>query len=117
VSAPPASSPVQRPSVAARILLLPITFYRLAISPRLPPTCRYLPTCSEYAVEAISRFGAVRGGWLAVRRVLRCHPFHKGGHDPVPDRVGRVTAADRVASSAEATNDRPGRAHGARVGV
>jgi putative membrane protein insertion efficiency factor len=113
----PVSSAEPRPSLAARILLVPIRFYRLVISPRLAPTCRYLPTCSEYAVEAISRFGAFRGGWLALRRLLRCHPFHKGGHDPVPDRVGRMTAADRVASSAEATNDPPGRAQDARVGV
>jgi hypothetical protein len=113
----PVSSPEERPSVAARILLVPIRFYRLAISPRLLPTCRYLPSCSEYAVEAISRFGALHGGWLALRRLLRCHPFHKGGHDPVPDRVGRVTASDTVASTAEATNDPPERAHGARVGV
>ena len=105
------------PSAAARLLLVPITIYRLVISPRHLPTCRYLPTCSEYAVEAITRFGAVRGGWLAGRRLLRCHPFHRGGHDPVPDHVGRARAADTVASSAEATNDPPGRAHDARVGV
>jgi len=72
------------PSVFRRILVLPIRVYRRVISPLLPRRCRFYPSCSEYAVEAIQRHGAIRGGWLAVRRILRCHPFHPGGHDPVP---------------------------------
>ena len=66
------------------LLLAVIRFYRTAISPIRPATCRYTPSCSAYAVEAIERYGAGRGSWLALRRLLRCHPFHAGGHDPVP---------------------------------
>ncbi|TVR04347.1 MAG: membrane protein insertion efficiency factor YidD [Deltaproteobacteria bacterium] len=62
-----------------------IRFYKAGISPLLPPACRFTPTCSVYAVEAIERFGTLRGGWLAVRRIGRCHPFCEGGHDPVPE--------------------------------
>ena len=67
-----------------KVLLLLIKFYRNFISPLKPPSCRYIPTCSEYALIAIERYGAYRGGWLAAKRILRCHPFHKGGYDPVP---------------------------------
>ena len=67
-----------------RLLLLLVQFYRSCISPLLPPSCRYYPTCSAYAMEAIERYGARRGGWMALRRILRCHPFHAGGYDPVP---------------------------------
>ena len=63
-----------------------VRVYKVAISPLLPPSCRHLPTCSDYAVEALRRHGAVRGGWLTVKRLGRCHPFHEGGYDPVPDR-------------------------------
>ena len=66
-----------------RILLFVIRFYRSCISPFLPPMSRYQPTCSAYAMEAIERYGARRGGWMAVRRILRCHPWHEGGYDPV----------------------------------
>ena len=66
------------------LLLLLVQFYRSWISPFLPPSCRYYPTCSAYAMEAIERYGARRGGWMALRRILRCHPFHAGGYDPVP---------------------------------
>ena len=67
-----------------QLLLLLVRSYRSCISPLLPPSCRYYPTCSAYAMEAIERYGARRGGWMALRRILRCHPFHKGGYDPVP---------------------------------
>jgi putative membrane protein insertion efficiency factor len=61
-----------------------IRFYQLFISPVLPPSCRYLPSCSAYAAEAITTHGALRGSWLAVRRLLRCHPWGGSGYDPVP---------------------------------
>ena len=67
----------------ARILVKIIRFYQIAISPLFPPSCRFTPTCSQYAVESVSRFGAWKGSWKAFRRVLRCHPFHPGGYDPV----------------------------------
>lgn len=66
------------------VFLALIRFYQRAISPALPPSCRFTPTCSQYSYEAISRYGVWRGSWLAVRRILRCHPFHPGGYDPVP---------------------------------
>jgi len=59
--------------------------YRMFISPLSPPSCRFQPTCSMYALEAVERFGVWRGSWMAIRRILRCHPFHPGGYDPVPE--------------------------------
>ena len=67
-----------------KLLLSLIRFYRRSISPLFPPSCRFVPTCSQYALEAIEKYGALKGGWLAFRRILRCNPFHKGGYDPVP---------------------------------
>jgi putative membrane protein insertion efficiency factor len=67
-----------------RLLTLLVRFYQRMIGPGLPPACRYYPSCSAYAVEALQRHGAARGSWLAARRILRCHPFHPGGVDPVP---------------------------------
>ncbi|HXF81732.1 MAG TPA: membrane protein insertion efficiency factor YidD [bacterium] len=66
------------------ILLALIRAYRRFVSPYLPPSCRFYPSCSAYAAEAISRHGAWRGSYLALRRLLRCHPLHAGGYDPVP---------------------------------
>lgn len=68
-----------------RIVLLLIRGYQLALSPLLGRHCRFLPTCSQYAYEAVQRFGALKGSWLGFCRILRCHPFHAGGHDPVPE--------------------------------
>jgi hypothetical protein len=65
-------------------LIALLRFYRYAISPMLGRNCRFHPTCSEYAIEAIQRHGALRGGWMAAKRVGRCHPFNSGGYDPVP---------------------------------
>ena len=67
-----------------RLLLVLIRAYQRFVSPYTPPSCRFYPSCSTYAVDAIARYGAWRGGYLAVRRLLRCHPFHAGGYDPVP---------------------------------
>lgn len=63
-----------------------IKAYKILISPMLPPSCRFQPTCSEYAMEAIEKFGIIRGSGMAVMRILRCHPFHPGGYDPVPPK-------------------------------
>jgi uncharacterized protein len=71
---------------AAKLVSALLTAYKRLVSPHLPPSCRYVPTCSEYAMEAVERFGALRGGWLALARVLRCHPFVRGGYDPVIHR-------------------------------
>jgi putative membrane protein insertion efficiency factor len=76
--------PPAPPRAGARTLLVALEAYRVTLSPLLGGHCRYLPSCSVYAEEAIRRYGARRGVWLAVARVLRCHPFHRGGLDPVP---------------------------------
>ncbi len=75
------------------LALLMLRFYKRFISPLLPPTCRFTPTCSEYAMQAIERFGVWRGSWLAIRRILRCHPLHPGGYDPVPEHWGSKKTA------------------------
>ncbi|HYY90126.1 MAG TPA: membrane protein insertion efficiency factor YidD [Chloroflexota bacterium] len=86
--------------VAGRLLLAVIRFYRIAISSWRPPVCRYTPSCSAFAIEAIELHGAGRGSWLALRRLLRCHPFHAGGHDPVPTSVGRGKAVSLTKAAA-----------------
>lgn len=68
----------------ARLLVMLVRGYQVGISPWLPPACRYTPSCSQYAIEALQRHGALKGSWLAGRRLLRCHPFRPGGYDPVP---------------------------------
>ncbi|KAA2263770.1 membrane protein insertion efficiency factor YidD [Solihabitans fulvus] len=79
------------------MLLLPVHVYRRTLSPLLPPSCRFHPSCSAYAVEALTVHGALRGSWLAVRRLARCGPWHPGGLDPVPPRRTREAgASDRV---------------------
>ncbi len=72
-----------------RALLAALRFYKAQISPALPAACRYSPTCSEYAMEAVERYGPWRGSLMATRRVLSCNPFARGGYDPVPQRAGR----------------------------
>jgi putative membrane protein insertion efficiency factor len=67
-----------------KILIWLIKGYRSLISPLFPPVCRFQPTCSQYAIEAITQYGSFKGSWLAIKRILRCHPFHPGGYDPVP---------------------------------
>ena len=73
--------------LAATAAIAVVRFYRYALSPLLPRSCRFHPSCSAYALEAIRRHGPWRGGWLAVRRIGRCHPWHDGGYDPVPPRA------------------------------
>jgi putative membrane protein insertion efficiency factor len=71
------------------ILIGMIKFYKKFISPLKSPSCRFYPSCSSYMLEAVSRFGAIRGGWLGIRRLLKCHPFNPGGFDPVPLELKR----------------------------
>ena len=70
-----------------KIFVMFIRIYQKYISPLHPPSCRFTPTCSQYAMQAIERFGAIKGTYLAVRRILKCHPFHKGGYDPIPEKI------------------------------
>jgi hypothetical protein len=86
-----------RPSAAARMMVAVITGYRRFVSPLLMPRCRFLPSCSAYALEAVQLHGAARGSWLAVRRLSRCHPFHAGGIDPVPAVRGTVPPSEGLA--------------------
>jgi putative membrane protein insertion efficiency factor len=72
-----------------KAFILLIRFYQIVISPLKPPTCRFHPTCSQYGLESIQRFGAIKGGWLTIKRILKCHPFHPGGFDPVPERKSK----------------------------
>jgi len=87
------------------VLKFLIRMYQLTLSPMFGPRCRFYPSCSHYGMEAIDKHGALRGSWLSVRRVARCHPFHAGGHDPVPparstsatmDEMPPVAGADDV---------------------
>lgn len=78
----------QRPSPLAWLLLIPVYVYRKVISPIMPPVCRFYPSCSAYAVEALTVHGAFKGSWLTIGRLLRCGPWHRGGFDPVPPRRG-----------------------------
>ena len=87
--APEATGRADRPDPVARVLVLAISGYRRFISPFLPPSCRFTPSCSAYAAEALTVHGTVRGIWLAARRLLKCGPWHPGGWDPVPPRRER----------------------------
>ena len=90
-----------RRSTVARLAVAAVRAYQRWISPIRPPVCRFTPSCSAYAVTAIERHGAVRGGWLTTRRLLRCGPWHPGGHDPVPPVVGPRGADHPTAPSTE----------------
>lgn len=93
--------------IARRTVQGPIRFYRKFISPLTPPSCRFVPTCSAYALEAIEVHGAAKGSWLAAKRIAKCHPLHAGGYDPVPPRVSREPKPD--------DNEGHGGVHGTRI--
>jgi putative membrane protein insertion efficiency factor len=97
--------------VLGRIVALPVHAYRVLISPLKPACCRFVPTCSAYATEALARHGAVRGGILTIQRLLRCHPFCEGGFDPVPgsdlERRAAAFGARDDLRAGSATDDRP----------
>lgn len=71
-------------NIISKILIIPIRFYQLCISPMLPASCRYTPSCSQYAIEALKKHGPIKGLWLSIKRICRCHPWGGCGHDPVP---------------------------------
>jgi uncharacterized protein len=86
----------RRPSAAAWLLIVLLNGYRRFVSPLLGPRCRFYPSCSAYALEAVQVHGALRGSWLTVRRLSRCHPFHAGGLDPVPAPKRRAGPAEEA---------------------
>jgi len=71
-------------NIGISIVLLPVYFYKYCISPLTPASCRYVPTCSQYAIDAVKKYGPFKGGWLAIKRITRCHPWGGSGFDPVP---------------------------------
>lgn len=83
-----------RDGLAVRVVAAPVIAYRRWISPAIPARCRFYPSCSAYTLEALSQHGVIRGIWLSLRRLGRCHPFHPGGHDPVPPRHEHVTNSE-----------------------
>lgn len=98
-----------RPTAFARVLILPIRGYQRFISPLFPPVCRFYPSCSAYAVEALRVHGALYGLWLGIRRIARCHPFNPGGLDPVPPPRGRRSVeSEESAGGAGHTGTTPG---------
>ncbi|WP_017595549.1 membrane protein insertion efficiency factor YidD [Nocardiopsis potens] len=100
-----------RPNPLARALILPIRGYQRFISPLFPPVCRFYPSCSTYAVQALQTHGALRGLWLAVRRIARCHPFHPGGLDPVPPRKDVRDKKAKDSGGGSEGSAEPGPAH------
>jgi putative membrane protein insertion efficiency factor len=84
-----------------RIAIGLLRIYRYFLSPLLGPRCRFMPSCSEYAMQALHTHGAVRGGWLSARRLCKCHPWHPGGFDPVPDPTGRPDSQDPASRSVQ----------------
>jgi hypothetical protein len=86
--------------ISKTAVLLLLRTYKWVISPIFPPACRYVPTCSHYAIEAVEAYGTLRGGWMSVKRVLRCHPLSKSGYDPVV-KPGNAEAVGGVASAPE----------------
>jgi len=90
-------------SAAARCVIYLIQLYRHTVSPLRLPTCRFTPTCSQYAVEALSEYGLIRGGWLALVRLVKCGPWHRGGWDPIPER--RDDWRDGVRETAQSADD------------
>jgi len=102
----------KRPSAAAWLLILLLNGYRRFVSPLLAPRCRFYPSCSAYALEAVQLHGAVRGSWLAARRLSRCHPFHAGGLDPVPAPGSKACAAETESRRGAAGQQYPMRSQG-----
>lgn len=94
-----ASSDTPSPGLAARAVIALVTLYRWGISPLLGPRCRFTPTCSTYMIDAVRTHGAIRGGWLGLRRIGRCHPFSDGGFDPVPPAKQRPGGAPPTATN------------------
>ena len=102
----------KRPSAAAWLLILLLNGYRRFVSPLLAPRCRFYPSCSAYALEAVQLHGALRGSWLAARRLSRCHPFHAGGLDPVPVPRSKAGAAETESRHGAAGQQYPMRVQG-----
>jgi putative membrane protein insertion efficiency factor len=106
-SAAAATTPRSDARGIARALVGAIRVYQRLVSPLLGPRCRFAPTCSAYAVEALGRHGAGRGSWLALRRIARCHPFNPGGHDPVPPARSTSATMDSTAQVLPGTTAEP----------